>query len=129
MLLARSILLRPNDRQAKWLAQNAGYARWTYNTLLGMLNEAIEQAPEGERWPGIQDLAKELRPEWALELSQNTFEHAARNLENALKRWRDCRQGKHNGHRVGECGFPKFHKRTRNVCFQASDTHPVASQG
>ena len=32
-------------------------------------------------------------------------------LDTALKRWRQCRTGKHDWHQLGTCGFPQFHKR------------------
>ena len=128
MLIARQILLRPNTRQRRAMGQHAGYARWTYNSLRQRLSDAIDATPAGQFWPTIPALAKELRrerPAWATELSQNVFDNARRNLEIALRRWQDCRKGRHNWHAPGSCGFPKMHKRSANRNgFTASDGHP-----
>ena len=128
MLIARQILLRPNTRQRRAMGQHAGYTRWTYNTLRQRLSDAIDATPAGQFWPTIPALAKELRrerPGWAMALSQNVFDNARRNLEMAMRRWNDCRKGRHHWHAQGSCGFPKMHKRSANRNgFTASDGHP-----
>lgn len=126
MLLAQEILLRPNDAQARLMAQYSGYARWTFNALRGMLLDTITAAADtGGKWPNVNDLGKDLRrerPDWALALSQNVFDNARRQFDTALSRWRDWKKGKHD-HAPATCGFPAKHSRDRGQSFEATEGH------
>ena len=122
MILAREILMRPTIRQINLLMGHAGYQRWTYNQLVTYGRPDIE---DGD-WISGMTTAKWLRrqrPPWAHQYSQNVFENARLNYDNARKRFEDCGKGKHSWHLRGRCGPPRFHKRSRGVSFTATDGH------
>lgn len=65
-------------------------------------------------WPTVGNLAKQLRrekPDWWAGVHWEMLDNARQRLEAALKRWRQCRQGKHHWHKAGSCGFPSVHRR------------------
>ena len=141
MLLQQEILLRPTPAQARLMAQYAGYARWTYNDLLGAMLAAVG-VDDPKEWekdqldqhlrdnieniPSVEAVRKERiphRPEWAKKLKQYTYHAAAHNLKTALQRFIQCHEGRHKGHAPKTCGFPKMHKRGRNDSFEPCNTH------
>ena len=114
--------LRPTPAQARCMAQHIGYQRWSFNNHLAALQTALGSLSEGEKWPTVASLSKQLRrerPAWALALSQNPFDNGRRNLEDALNRYFKGRRGE--GPSVG---FPSFHKRGANEAYEASEGHP-----
>ena len=97
--------------------------RWAYNALLGRFNKAKDGLTAGTLWPSIGELAKSLRhekPEWWTTVDWEMLDNGRR-LETALKRWHQCRKGKHDWHQSGSCGYPTFHKRSdrKSVSFSS----------
>ena len=119
----------------------AGYDRWTYNNLLGLLLEAVG-VHDRKEWdrdeldaylranidfiPSVASVRKEhipTRPDWAEKMWQFTYHAAALKLTTALRRFLDCHEGKHD-HTPRTCKFPKFHSRWgRHERFEPCDTH------
>ena len=116
MILAHKTRIRtanPGSAIANALAQHDGAARWAYNNLLASLKDGIESS-SGGLWPSVGGLAKTLRrekPEWWASVDWEMLDNGRLRLDTALKRWRQCRTGKHGWHQLGTCGFPQFHKR------------------
>ena len=116
MILAHKTRIRtanPGSAIANALAQHDGAARWAYNNLLASLKDGIESS-SGGLWPSVGALAKTLRrekPEWWASVDWEMLDNGRLRLDTALKRWRQCRTGKHDWHKPGTCGFPQFHKR------------------
>ena len=117
MLCAHKTRIRnanPGSSIARALSQHDGATRWAYNALLARLNEATPASPAGALWPSVDDLAKTLRrekPEWWATVDWEMLDNGRIRLATALKRWRQCRTGKHGWHKPGTCGFPRFHRR------------------
>ena len=116
MILAHKTRIRtanPGSAIANALAQHDGAARWAYNNLLASLKDGIESS-SGGLWPSVGGLAKTLRrekPAWWASVDWEMLDNGRLRLDTALKRWRQCRTGKHDWHKPGTCGFPQFHKR------------------
>ena len=116
MILAHKTRIRtanPGSAIANALAQHDGAARWAYNNLLASLKDGIESS-SGGLWPSVGALAKTLRrekPAWWASVDWEMLDNGRLRLDTALKRWRQCRTGKHGWHQPGTCGFPQFHKR------------------
>ena len=141
MLLQQEILLRPTKAQKPMLNSLSGYARWTGNTLRGMLLASVgvydEKAWDKDAldshlraniayFPLVRDLRSELagqRPEWAKRHRQYTYNAAAENLSTAMKRFLDCDAGRHDWHKPGSCGFPSKRRRARHNSFEPCNTH------
>ena len=117
MLRAHKTRIRnanPGSSIARALSQHDGATRWAYNALLARLNEATPASPAGALWPSVDDLAKTLRrekPEWWATVDWEMLDNGRIRLATALKRWSQCRKGKHEWHQSGSCGFPRFHRR------------------
>ena len=104
----------PGSSIARALSQHDGATRWAYNALLARLNDATQASPAGPLWPLVDDLAKTLRcekPEWWATVDWEMLDNGRIRLATALKRWSQCRKGKHEWHQSGSCGFPRFHRR------------------
>ena len=96
-----------------WLFDNRLHPRQPYNNLLASLKDGIESS-SGGLWPSVGGLAKTLRrekPEWWASVDWEMLDNGRLRLDTALKRWRQCRTGKHDWHKPGTCGFHQFHKR------------------
>ena len=110
MLLAHKTRIRnanPGSSIARALAQHDGATRWAYNALLARLNEATQASPAGALWPSVDDLAKTLRrekPEWWATVDWEMLDNGRICLATALKRWGQCRKGKHDWHQSGSHG-------------------------
>ena len=117
MLRAHKTRIRnahPGSSIALALSQHDGATRWAYNALLARLNDATQASPAGPLWPSVDDLAKTLRcekPEWWASVDWEMLDNGRIRLATALKRWSQCRKGKHEWHQSGSCGFPRFHRR------------------
>ena len=117
MLRAHKTRIRnanPGSSIALALSQHDGATRWAYNALLARLNDATQASPAGPLWPSVDDLAKTLRcekPEWWATVDWEMLDNGRIRLATALKRWSQCRKGKHEWHQSGSCGFPRFHRR------------------
>ena len=104
----------PGSSIAQSLSQHDGATRWAYNALLGRLNEAKDGLTAGTVWPSIGELAKSLRrekPEWWGTVDWEMLDNGRIRVATALKRWGQCRKGKHDWHQSGSCRFPRFHRR------------------
>ena len=114
--------LCPTPAQAQRRAPRVGCRRWACHRHPAALPTALGTLSEGEKWPSVASLSKQLRrarPAWAWELSQNPFDNGRRNLEDALHR---CFKG-HRGEGPS-VGFPSFHKRGSNAACAAGEGHP-----
>ena len=117
MLRAHKTRIRnanPGSPIALALSQHDGATRWAYNALLARLNDATQASPAGPLWLSVDDLAKTLRcekPEWWATVDWEMLDNGRIRLATALKRWSQCRKGKHEWHQSGSCGFPRFHRR------------------
>ena len=95
--------LDPNREARIALAKHVGAARFAYNWGLARCREAIEQ---GQRIPSAMDLHKawnawkrENAP-WWVEVSKCAPQEAFRDLERAIRNWRE-----------GRAGFPRFRRK------------------
>ena len=117
MLRAHKTRIRnanPGSSIARALSQHDGATRWAYNALLARLNDATQASPAGALWPSVDDLAKTLhceKPEWWATIDWEMLDNGRICLATALKRWGQCRKGKHDWHQSGSCGFPRFQRR------------------
>ena len=117
MLRAHKTRIRnanPGTSIARALSQHDGATRWAYNALLARLNDATQASSADPLWPSVDDLAKSLRcekPEWWATVDWEMLDNGRIRLATALKRWSQCRKGKHEWHQSGSCGFPRFHRR------------------
>ena len=111
MILAHKTRIRtanPGSAIANALAQHDGAARWAYNNLLASLKDGIESS-SGGLWPSVGALAKTLRrekPAWWASVDWEMLDNGRLRLDTALKRWRQCRTGKHDWHQLGNLRVP-----------------------
>ena len=123
MIRTHKIALAPTPRQARRLAQHAGYARVAYNHALADFKDGLGK---GEwrthyalrpRWNQV----KRTRYPWCQDLSQNAAKYAIMALGDAVKAWRSDRQKNR---------FPRFKSRRGKAAFRA-DNGPgtVRAQG
>ena len=122
MLKAFKTRLRVNETQARLLAQLAGTERWAYNSGLALINQSIAESGKAISVSEAMGVVRANKPDWVL--SAAPIAAARANLINAVNRFHDCRKGKHNWHKPGECGWPNFHSRARHDGFEAYDGHP-----
>lgn len=108
--------LDPNNVQISAMRQHCGAARWAYNWGLERIKEA---AVRGEKWPSAIELHRQLNAmkgtaalPWGYTVSKCAFQEALRNLERAVKNWRDSRTGKRAGPVVK---FPRRKTRKRGL--------------
>ena len=114
--------LCPPPIQARRMGQHIGCQRWACNQHWAALQTALGNLSEGEKWPSMASLSKQLRrarPAWVLDLSQNPFNNGRRNLEDALSHYFQGRRGE-----GPSMGFPSFHKPGSNEAYEASGGHP-----
>jgi putative transposase len=104
--------LDPNNVQITAMRQHCGAARWAYNWGLERIQEAAER---GEPWPSAMELHKKINAlkgtealPWGYSVSKCAFQEALRNLERAVKNWRDSKSGRRTGPKVK---FPR--RKTR----------------
>lgn len=100
--------LDPNNKQITAMRQHVGAARWAFNWGLEQIKQAIDAK---EKWPSAISLHKRLNLlkgtdelPWAYDISKCAFQESLRNLEAAIKNWRDSKNGKRNGPKIK---FPK----------------------
>lgn len=126
--------LDPTPRQARYLMQHAGAARFVFNWGLARIKANIDQR-NAERSYGIAesdltpclgwsmyDMRKEwnrvkdeVAPWWA-ECSRDAYSTGLDRLARALKSWSDSKNGKHKGR---PRRFPKFKsRRDRSMSFR-----------
>ena len=114
MIRTHKIALDPTPRQARRLAQHAGYARVAYNHALADFKDGLDK---GEwrthyqlrpRWNQV----KRARYPWCRDLSQNAAKYAIIALGDAVKAWRNDRQ---------ENRFPRFKSRRGKAAFRADN--------
>ena len=108
--------LDPNNVQVTAMRQHCGAARWAYNWGLERIKEAAER---GEKWPTAIDLHRQLNAmkgtdalPWGYAVSKCAFQEALRNLDMAVRNWRDSRSGKRAGRKVS---FPRRKTRKRGL--------------
>lgn len=103
MLLGFRTRLELNNRQKTLAAQHAGVARHAYNWGLAICRQALENR---QKLPTAIDLHKRLVAEvkkenpWYYQVSKCAPQQALRNLEQAVKRWRQ-----------GLSRFPRFKRK------------------
>lgn len=123
--------LDPNNVQTTRLYQHCGASRWAYNWGLDRIKQA---AIDKVKWPSAIDLHKELNAlkgtdalPWGYTVSKCAFQESLRNLETAIKNWRDSKNGKRKGPKMA---FPKPKTRKKGLggcrftgLIKVSDTH------
>lgn len=114
MIRSHKIALDPTPRQARRLAQHAGYARVAYNHALADFKDGLDR---GE-WRSHYELrprwnrVKAGRYPWCRELSQNAAKYAIIQLGDAVRAWRSDRQKNR---------FPRFKSRRGKAAFRADN--------
>ena len=114
MIRTHKIALDPTPKQARKLAQHAGYARVAYNHALADFKDGLGK---GEwrthyelrrRWNQVK---RTLHP-WCQDLSQNAAKYAIVALGDAVKAWRSDNQDNR---------FPRFKSRLGKAAFRADN--------
>lgn len=114
MIRTHKIALDPTSRQARRLAQHAGYARVAYNHALADFKDGLDkgewrtQYELRPRWNQV----KAVHYPWCQDLSQNAAKYAIIALGDAVKAWRSDNQDNR---------FPRFKSRRGKAAFRADN--------
>ena len=114
MIRSHKIALDPTPKQARRLAQHAGYARVAYNHALADFKDGLgkgEWRTHYELRPRWNQVKAGCYP-WCKELSQNAAKYAIIQLGDAVRAWCSDRQKNR---------FPRFKSRRGKAAFRADN--------
>ncbi|WP_331270747.1 IS607 family element RNA-guided endonuclease TnpB [Bifidobacterium choloepi] len=119
MLRGVRVKLDPTPRQERMLRSHAGAARFAYNTMLGMVKDALDGKIEGFGWSRaelrrIWNACKVRVAPWYADNSKEAYSYGVECLASALRNWSDSKKGRRKGRKTG---FPKFKSRNRHMKF------------
>lgn len=119
MQLAYRFAIDPNHRQRAGLASHCGAARFAFNWALGLVKERLEARAAGVA-AQVPWTLPELRREWNQaksevapwwrENSKEAYSSGLDGLVRGLNNFKESRQGRRRGRRLG---FPRFRKQGR----------------